>query len=285
MLPPDLSTRIRKGLTDRSGPLVMGVMNVTPDSFSPLSRVLTAEDAFEKAQRFLDSGMDILDIGAESTRPGFTPMSTEMELNRLLPVLDLVARLPIPISIDTRNPVVMEKAMVYSPLIINDTGGLEDPGFLHLMKKHDTLLGVVMHGAGSGVSKRKKEHGVSIESSVSDYLHARLKEISETGIAPERLLFDPGIGFGKDTTENIHLIKNIQGLIPGFPILLGVSRKRFLGEITGEQIPENRDPQTLAVMAHVFEKVSIFRVHDVRGAVAFRKTLQTIREGTTHVGP
>ena len=285
MLPPDLSTRIRKVLTDRSGPLVMGVMNVTPDSFSPSSRVLTAEDAFEKAQRFLDSGMDILDIGAESTRPGFTPMSTEMELDRLLPILDRVARLPIPISIDTRNPVVMEKAMIYSPLIINDTGGLEDPGFIHLMKKHDTLLGVVMHGAGSAVTKRKKEHEISIESSVSDYLHSRLKEISEAGLDPERLLFDPGIGFGKDTTENIRLIKNIQELIPGFPVLLGVSRKRFLGEITREQTPENRDPQTLAVMAYVFEKVSIFRVHDVKGTIAFRKTLQTIREGAIHAGP
>lgn len=265
--------------------MIMGVMNVTPDSFSPLSRVSTAKEAFEKAQQFLDSGMDMLDIGAESTRPGFIPISTEIELERLLPVLDLVARLPIPISIDTRNPVVMEKVMAYSPLIVNDTGGLEDPEFLLLMKKYNNLLGVVMHGAGSGVSKRKKDNGQSIVSSVSDYLQSRLREITEAGIAPERLLFDPGIGFGKNTTENIHLIKHIQELIPGLPVLLGVSRKKFLGEITREENPEERDPQTLAVMAYVFDKVSIFRVHDVKGAVAFRKTLHVISKGTLHDGP
>lgn len=263
----------------------MGVMNVTPDSFSHLSRVTSPKEAFEKAQILLDAGMDMLDIGAESTRPGFTPMTTEIELGRLLPVLDLVARLPVALSIDTRNPVVMERSMAYSPLIINDTGGLEDDGFLLLMKKHANLLGVVMHGAGSGVSHHKKEIGRPVTESVSDYLGSRLKEISETGIGAERLLFDPGIGFGKTTEENIHLIRHISELIPGYPILLGVSRKRFLGEITREEIPENRDPQTLAVLALVFRKTSIFRVHDVKGAVAFRNAFNAISAGMNHHGP
>jgi len=284
MHPPDLSLRIRKALTERSGPLIMGVINMTPDSFSPLSRVTSAKEAFEKARRFLDTGMDILDIGAESTRPGFMPISTEIELERMLPVLDLVARLPVALSIDTRNPIVMERAMAYSPLILNDTGGLENEDFHLLMKRHADLLGVVMHGAGSGVSKRQKDNGRSISESVSDYLHSRLKELSEAGIAPGRLIFDPGIGFGKNTSENIHLIRNIHKLIPGHPILLGVSRKKFLGEITREEIPENRDPQTLSVMAYVFEKISIFRVHDVRGTVAFRTTFNALREGTIHHG-
>jgi dihydropteroate synthase len=262
----------------------MGVINITPDSFSPLSRVSSAKEAFEKAQRFLDAGMDILDIGAESTRPGFAPITTDTELERILPVLDLVARLPVPLSIDTRNPAVMERAMDYSPLILNDTGGLEKEDFLLLMKKYTNLLGVVMDGAGSGVSNRKKEQKQSIAKSVSDYFQVRLTALSAAGISTDRLLFDPGIGFGKNTPENIHLIRHIHELIPGYPILLGVSRKKFLGEITKEESPENRDPQTLSVMAFVFDKISIFRVHAVKAAVDFRNTLNALREGSIHHG-
>ncbi len=262
----------------------MGVINVTPDSFSVSSRVSTPREALDKARFLIDSGADLLDIGAESTRPGFTPLTTEEERHRLLPVLDTLSGLSIPLSLDTRNPVVMREAMAYAPSIINDTGGLESPSFTDLLIEHPNLWGVVMHGAGSGVSSHPQNLSSAIVPAVSDFFRDRLSGLTTAGVAPDRLLFDPGIGFGKNTRDNLELIRNIHTLLPGFPLLLGVSRKRFLGEVTGEEVPEHRDPQTLAVLAATFNRISLFRVHDVKGAVAFRTMLVALGEGTSDAG-
>ncbi|MHB8543831.1 MAG: dihydropteroate synthase [Leptospirales bacterium] len=276
---PDIGESLRLNQETYQGPLIMGVINVTPDSFSGHPEDTDPAYAFDRARRFLDEGADVLDIGAESTRPGFIPVSLEEEKNRLLPVLDLIARLDIPLSIDTRSPEIIRILLPYGIQIINDVSGLKNLDFHQILRDHPHILAVLMHSPGD-----PSLHG---SSSSSDIVHAvqddfrnQINLLERGGISRKRLLVDPGLGFGKNTRTNLMLLHSIDHWAMGCQILIGASRKRFIGEIAGEPDPLERDAGTLAIQtwAHL-NKVSMIRTHDVRKARQARSVFHALLTG------
>lgn len=277
---PDLANLIRLARSHYKGPLIMGVINVTPDSFSGTSGDITPLAVWEKASRFLDQGADILDIGAESTRPGFTPVSPEEERNRLLPVLEKIASLPIVLSIDTRSPAIFRETMAYGASLINDVGMLRDRGFVDLLKEFPSLMAVLMHSPGPSLhtpSMSESRNNLSIGESVRASLMARMQSLLGEGIDAERLILDPGLGFGKDTILNLELLRSIKVWSGGLPVLVGASRKRFIGEISGESDPLEREAGTISIQnwCHL-EKVTVIRTHDVASARQARQVFHAL---------
>ncbi|MHB1927290.1 MAG: dihydropteroate synthase [Leptospirillum sp.] len=277
---PDLANLIRLARSHYKGPLIMGVINVTPDSFSGTSGDITPLAVWEKASRFLDQGADILDIGAESTRPGFTPVSPEEERNRLLPVLEKIASLPIVLSIDTRSPAIFRETMAYGASLINDVGMLRDKGFVDLLKEFPSLMAVLMHSPGPSLhtpSMSESRNNLSIGESVRASLMARMQSLLGEGIDAERLILDPGLGFGKDTILNLELLRSIKVWSGGLPVLVGASRKRFIGEISGESDPLEREAGTISIQnwCHL-EKVTVIRTHDVASARQARQVFHAL---------
>lgn len=283
MLRPDLASLIRLSRSHYKGPLIMGVINVTPDSFSGTSEDIKPLAAWEKASRFLDQGADILDIGAESTRPGFTPVSPEEERNRLLPVLEKLASLPIVLSIDTRSPAIFRDAMAYGASLINDVGMLRDRGFVDLLKEFPSLMAVLMHSPGPSLhtpSMSESQSNLSIGESVRASLLSRMQSLQKEGIGSERLILDPGLGFGKDTILNLELLRSINIWSGGLPVLVGASRKRFIGEISGASDPLEREAGTITIQnwCHL-EKVTVIRTHDVASARQARQVFHALLSG------
>lgn len=277
---PDLKALLENQRQKYRGPLIMGVINVTPDSFSGDALSDNPGAAFDKARRFLDEGADLLDIGAESTRPGFQPIPLSEERERLLPVLDRIARLPIVLSLDTRKPEMAEESLSYGIQLLNDVGGLSDPGFPKLMKTHSDLIAVLMHSPDPPGTLHGHPLGRDAVKPVREFFTRRIDELRTDGVAPDRLLLDPGLGFGKDTVGNMTLLRTIPEWSGGRPVLLGPSRKRFLGDIAMEPVPDRRDPATLAVQiwGHT-QSVSMFRTHNVSFAVQGRRVFEALRSG------
>ncbi len=276
---PDIGESIRRNQEQYKGPLIMGVINVTPDSFSGLPSDADPGAAYDRARRLLDEGADVLDIGAESTRPGFLPVSYEAEKRRLLPVLDRMGTLAVPLSIDTRSPEIIRECLPYGVQIINDVGGLRNPGFTALLSQNPLLLAVLMHSPEDPMLHAAYEaRGIAM--TVQNDLKHRLATLEQKGISRNRLIVDPGLGFGKNTSGNIALLHALEEWSPGGPLLLGASRKRFIGEISGERDPLEREAGTIAVQiwAHL-KKVSMIRTHDVRKARQARSVFQSIMTG------
>ncbi len=277
---PDLKALLENQKKQYRGPLIMGVINVTPDSFSGDALGNNPRAVFEKARRFLDEGADLLDIGAESTRPGFRPIHHPEERERLLPVLDKIALLPIVLSLDTRKPEILEESLPYGIQLINDVGGLSDPGFSRLMKEHSELLAVLMHSPEPAGTLHGKTLGKGSPKPVGEYFARRLDALRADGLDPGRFLLDPGLGFGKDTTGNLALLHSIPTWSQGHPVLLGPSRKRFLGDIAKEPVPDKRDPATLVIQiwGHT-QNVAMFRTHNVSFALQGRRVFEALRSG------
>ncbi|WP_053765348.1 dihydropteroate synthase [Leptospirillum ferriphilum] len=276
---PDLGEVLRLNRSRYTGPLIMGVINVTPDSFSGEPDDTDPEKAYEKALKFLEEGADILDIGAESTRPGFTPTPPEEERRRLLPVLERLATLSTILSIDTRSPDLFRETIHYGASLINDVGMLRHPGFITLLKDHPSLMAILMHSpeTPSLHTPVQAEPEQSVEDVVrSDFL-VRISDLARQGISENRLVLDPGLGFGKDTKMNLALLRTIERWGEGFPVLVGASRKRFIGEIAGSKTPFDREAGTLAVQnwCHLF-RVSIIRTHNVSQARQARAVFQAL---------
>ncbi|AFS54191.1 Dihydropteroate synthase [Leptospirillum ferriphilum] len=257
----------------------MGVINVTPDSFSGAPDDTDPKKACEKALKFLEEGADILDIGAESTRPDFTPTPPEEERRRLLPVLERLATLSTILSIDTRSPELFREAIPYGASLINDVGMLRHPGFVTLLKEHPSLMAILMHSpAGPSLHTPViAEPDQSIADVVRSDFHARISDLARQGIEENRLILDPGLGFGKNTRMNLELLRSIKRWGNDFPVLVGASRKRFIGEIAGSKTPLDREAGTLAVQnwCHLF-RVSIIRTHDVSQARQARDVFQAL---------
>ncbi len=247
-------------------PLIMGIVNVTPDSFSDGGSSATHEQAIAKARRMLEEGADILDIGGESTRPGAEPVSTDEEIRRILPVIRELAGQGAVVSVDTRHAAVMEAALQAGARIINDISALEDdPAALDVVVRHQASV-VLMHKQGDPQTMQESPHYESVVLDIFDYLRDRLDVCLKAGLPMESLCVDPGIGFGKNVSHNLALLAHL-GLYHalGCPILLGASRKRFIAEISGQTgNPQQRLPGSLtAVLAGLDRGVQIMRVHDV----------------------
>jgi dihydropteroate synthase len=248
-------------------PLIMGILNVTPDSFSDGGRFIDAGAAVSHALRMEDQGADIIDIGAESTRPGAPLVSSDEELQRLLPVLEALAgRIQVPISIDTWKAPVAEAALSAGAEIINDVSGLTfDPSLAQVVAKQRAGL-VLMHTRGTPATMQEDTGYQDLLGEIADFLQTSLQTALAAGSSPEQLVLDPGIGFGKDLAGNLEILRRLSELAGlGYPLLVGTSRKRFIGTILQQERPENRLFGTAATMAMaVAHGAQVLRVHDVQ---------------------
>ena len=252
-------------LPSRRTPLIMGIVNITPDSFSDGGRFLEYDRAIEHAVMLAAAGADIVNIGGESTRPGSDPVSTEQEIARVQPVLEvLVAELPVPVSIDTRKAAVADAALSAGCHLVNDVSACRDESMPEVLCKHDAPV-VIMHMRGDPKTMQERPHYHDVTEEVGRFLQDRAGYLVERGVSSERIIIDPGIGFGKRFRDNLELINRIGEIRSlGFPVLVGASRKRFLGELTDEGV-EGRLAGSLAVAAKCYESgVDIVRVHDVK---------------------
>ncbi|WP_303783297.1 dihydropteroate synthase [Azovibrio restrictus] len=244
-------------------PLIMGIVNLTPDSFSGDGLAGQVQRALEHARAQLDAGADILDLGAESTRPGIEPTSEAEELDRLLPVLDEVCRWGVPVSVDTYKPRVMAAALAAGASMINDINGLRAPGALEVVAGSDCAV-CLMHMQGEPRSMQKSPAYVDVLAEVGDFLAERVETCIRAGIGRERLVLDPGFGFGKTLEHNLALFRGLERLVSGgLPLLVGVSRKSMLGAITGRPVGERLAASLAAAVVAAARGAAILRVHDV----------------------
>ncbi|HFC8104759.1 TPA: dihydropteroate synthase [Neisseria meningitidis] len=262
-------------------PKIMGIVNLTPDSFSDGGAYSqNAKTALAHAERLLKEGADILDIGGESTRPGADYVSSEEEWARVEPVLVEVAGWGVPVSLDTRRTVVMEKALALGGIdIINDVAALTDEGAVELLARQTDTGICLMHMQGLPETMQINPKYQDVVGEVARYLKARAAECIAAGIAPQRITLDPGFGFGKTLQHNIALMRHLPELMAetGFPLLIGVSRKRMIGELTGEADTAARvHGSVAAAVAAVARGAQIVRVHDVKATADALKAWEAL---------
>jgi dihydropteroate synthase len=248
-----------------AGCIVMGILNVTPDSFSDGGEFLDADKAVEQGIRMAGEGAAIIDVGAESTRPGAESVSTDEQIRRAIPVIENLARsINIPISIDTYNHEVAEAALEAGATVINDITALGDEQMGRLAAQQQVPV-VLMHMQGTPRTMQVEPKYDDVVGEVLDFLLARAKRAEGFGIPRDRIFIDPGIGFGKTLEHNLELLRNIDKFVAtGYRVLVGTSRKSFIGKITGRESPADRMFGTAATVALcVAAGVSIVRVHDV----------------------
>lgn len=237
----------------------MGVVNVTPDSFSDGGRFLDPAAAVAHARRLAEEGADILDIGGESTRPGAAPVSEDEELKRILPVLRALQDLPV--SVDTRRPRVMRAALEAGASMINDVDALSAPGALEAVAGSDCAV-CLMHKKGEPATMQHDPHYDDVVREVRGFLDRRIEAAKAAGIAAERIVVDPGFGFGKTAAHNLVLLKHLRALSE-FPLLVGLSRKSTLGSITGRPVEERLAGSLAVALLALQGGATILRVHDV----------------------
>jgi dihydropteroate synthase len=259
------SIRCRKRtLTLGKRTLLMGVLNVTPDSFSDGGLFFDKEKAISHGLRMVEEGADIIDIGGESTRPGSKPLQLEEELRRVIPVIEsLEKEVGVPISIDTYKSTVAQRAIEAGAQIINDISGLNfDPGLAKVASKEDIPL-VLMHIRGTPETMQKNVHYDSLFSEILQYLKDSIQRAESAGLDPQQIIIDPGIGFGKTVEANLLIIKNLYEFrILGKPILLGTSRKTFIGKILNAEVGERLEGTLSSITAGVLNGAHIIRCHD-----------------------
>ena len=266
---------------DLSTPKIMGIVNVTPDSFSD-GGTYSAEvsGAIQHAERLLQQGADILDIGGESTRPHAAYVSPEEEWARVAPILQVLHTWQVPISLDTRRTVIMQRALEQGWVdIINDVQALEDEGAVSLLAQYPKVGVCLMHMQGLPQTMQDNPHYQDVVCEVSRYLKQRLAVCEQAGIARERMVLDVGFGFGKTLEHNVLLMQHLDDLLQecDAPLLVGVSRKRMIGDLTGETVPSERvHGSVAAALAAVARGAQIIRVHDVKATVDAVKVWQAV---------
>ena len=266
------TTRFRIDLTR---PHVMGIVNVTPDSFSDGGRLADSAAAIAHCERLLAEGADLLDIGGESTRPGSLPISIDEELARVLPVLDAALTLGCPVSVDTNKPAVMAAVLARGADIVNDVYALQAPGALDVIAGHAGCGVCLMHMRGTPEAMQHQPRYDDVVDEVRGFLRARAQALHENGVASERIALDPGIGFGKSVAHNIELLRRQRELLDlGAPLLVGWSRKSTLGAITGRDVSQRLAASVAAALAAVQGGAHIVRVHDVAATVDALKVWQ-----------
>jgi dihydropteroate synthase len=249
-------------------PLVMGIVNVTPDSFSDGGQFLTTSTALQQCERLIEEGADILDIGGESSRPGAPSLTVDEEWRRLEGVLKAAVGLGVPVSVDTCKADIMRRALDLGVDIINDIRALNAPGALNVVSSHGQCGVCLMHMQGDPANMQSRPVYPDVVDEVKAFLLARLDALHAAGISPQRVTLDPGIGFGKTPAHNIELLRRQGELLDlGRPLLLGWSRKSTLGHITGRPLEDRLVASVAAALASVSKGARIVRVHDV-GATA-----------------
>ncbi|MBX9794376.1 MAG: dihydropteroate synthase [Burkholderiaceae bacterium] len=253
---------------DLSRPLVMGIVNTTPDSFSDGGQFVDTRAAVDHCRRLIDEGADILDIGGESSRPGAAPVSLEQERHRVLPVLEAALAMGRPVSLDTTKPALMAQALALGVDIINDINALNAPGALDAVAAHPSCGVCLMHMAGDPQSMQSRASYVDVVAQVRQMLTERVDALRLRGIAADRIVLDPGIGFGKTVEHNFELLRRQRELLAlGQPLLAGWSRKSSIGAVTGRDAPDRLVGSVAAALASVLNGASVVRVHDVAATV------------------
>ena len=261
---------------DLSTPRIMGIVNVTPDSFSDGGKFNTTDKAVAHGMELVEQGADILDIGGESTRPGARPVPLAEELNRVIPVIKALAQAGVPLSIDTYKPEVMRAAIDAGADIVNDVCALQENGALEIVAA--SQVGVcLMHMQGRPQTMQVDPQYQEVVKEVADFLAARLKAAEQAGIARERIVLDPGFGFGKRTEHNLTLLNHLSSLqSSGLPLLIGLSRKSVLGQVVGLSIDERIHASIAASVVSVMKGANIVRVHDVKSTVDALKIVSAV---------
>jgi len=254
----------------------MGIVNVTPDSFSDGGRFYSSDQALDHARRLIDAGADALDIGGESTRPGAQAVSEQEELERILPVLEGLRDCGVTLSVDTMKPAVMRAALAAGATMINDVRALQAPGALEAVRDSDCAV-CLMHMQGEPRSMQDAPQYGDVLQEVYDFLAARIAACGAAGVARDRLYIDPGFGFGKTLEHNLALLRGLPRLAELAPVLVGVSRKRMLGEITGRPVDERLAGSIAAALRAVEKGAAIVRVHDVAATVDALKIWERTR--------
>jgi dihydropteroate synthase len=280
--PPRPVTLFGGGSLRFEGTLVMGVVNVTPDSFSDGGQWLNPAAAIAHGEALVAAGADVLDIGGESTRPGSLPVSVEEQCARVLPVIEgLRSRLDVPISVDTTSATVAERALDAGGSLVNDISAFRfDAEMLPLLERTGAPA-VAMHTYDAPVSMQESPQYDDVVQEVRAHLLERLHACEAAGVDPAQIILDPGFGFGKSLEHNLALLRHLPELVSvGRPVLVGTSRKRFLGEITGRDV-EDRDSATLASCAVAISLgAHMIRVHDVAGGHDVARIVDAIAPGS-----
>ena len=263
-------------------PVVMGVINVTPDSFSDGGKYASAEAAIAGAEAMISAGAGIIDVGGESTRPGSTEVSVEEELDRVLPVVaDIASRFAVPVSIDTSKPAVMLAAVDAGASMINDIYALQQPGAIEAASSTDAAI-CLMHMQGTPADMQKDPRYDSVVGDVSAFLASRIDACNVAGIASDRLVIDPGFGFGKNDRHNLALLASLDQFTDfGIPMLVGLSRKRTLGGLTGRSSAERTAAGVAAAVIAAIKGARIVRTHDVAETVDALKLVEAVRQAGT----
>jgi dihydropteroate synthase len=271
--PQSMQLDCKSRVLDLTRPIVMGILNVTPDSFSDGGRYLSSAEAIARAHEMVEQGAEIIDIGGESTRPGAQPVTETEEMRRVIPVIDGLAGLPAVISIDTSKPSVMRAACAAGASFINDVNALRAPGALEVAA--DCAVPVcLMHMQGEPRTMQQAPHYTDVVTEVRDFLNERVLACTAAGISRGSIVVDPGFGFGKTLAHNLALLGRLDVLAsPGLPLLVGVSRKSMLGAILGTDTGQRLSAGVAAAVLAVWQGARIVRTHDVPATVdALRMT-------------
>ena len=263
----------------------MGILNVTPDSFSDGGRFFDLGRAQDHARQMIADGADLVDIGGESTRPRAEPVAESDEIARIIPLTEILARDGIAVSVDTRKPAVMRAAIVAGAAMINDVSALTAPGAIDVCAASD--VGVcLMHMRGEPSNMQQAPTYGDVVGEVRDFLVARASACVVVGIARERIVLDPGFGFGKTLAHNLALLRALPALVAtGYPVLAGLSRKSSLGTMTGRPVEERLAASLAAALAAVARGAAVLRVHDVRETVDALKVWLAIERSETSIEP
>lgn len=258
-----------------AGALVMGILNVTPDSFSDGGQHAALEGAIAHAELMMEQGVDIIDIGGESTRPGSPAVPLAEELRRVMPVVYALRDCGAAISVDTYKPAVMREAVIAGVDMINDINGFRAEGAIDAVRDSDCAL-CIMHMRGEPATMQQQPEYTDVVREVIDFLRERIAALTDAGIARERLWIDPGFGFGKTVEHNYELIKSTRRLVDelGVPLLAGLSRKSMVGAVTGKPVEQRMAGSLGGALAAVAHGARIVRVHDVAETVDALKVWQ-----------
>lgn len=257
----------------------MGILNVTPDSFSDGGRFNERSAALRHAQAMVTAGAAIIDVGGESTRPGAEAVTESEELDRVVPVIEAIAEtLDVVVSVDTSNPVVMREAAAAGAGIINDVRALQRPGAIDAAAESGLPV-CVMHMKGDPATMQDNPSYADVVSEVCDFLRQRSEVLAQAGISKERILWDPGFGFGKTSEHNLHLLKHLDLLTAHANVVVGLSRKRLFADILGSTTADRTSASVAAAMLGVQRGAAIVRVHDVAQTVDALRVLQAAELG------
>ena len=272
--------KLNKHAYDLKRPLVMGILNITPDSFSDGGKYLDFSDALKRAHAMIEEGVDIIDIGGESTRPGSDPVSIDEELKRIIPIIEALKRdSNIAISVDTYKPAVMKEVIDMDVAMINDVYALTQPGAIDVIKK--SKVGIcLMHMQGTPKTMQINPTYKNVVSEVQSFLKGRAEMLISEGIDQSRIILDPGFGFGKTFEHNIEMLKKLESFQSlKFPLLVGLSRKSFIRKILNGEHDDHLSGSISAAIFSVLKGAKILRVHDVKETLSALKIIN-LAQGT-----